>query len=54
MDIPKDSLEMSEENLSGGDKTTFLKFVRRMLQWRPEDRSSARELLEDAWLQKHD
>ncbi|KAI0818845.1 kinase-like domain-containing protein [Irpex lacteus] len=54
IDIPKDSLETSEENLSGGDKTTFLKFVRRMLQWRPEDRSSARELLEDTWLQKHD
>jgi serine/threonine protein kinase len=27
----------------------FLDFVRGMLAWRPEDRKTARELLEDPW-----
>ena len=44
------SLEESEERLSGENKRAFLVFVRRMLQWRPEDRATARELLEDPWL----
>jgi len=29
----------------------FLAFVRRMLQWNSEDRPSAKELLQDPWLQ---
>ncbi|KAI0693722.1 putative CDK4/6 [Cytidiella melzeri] len=51
--IPEDSLESSEENLHGENKAQFLRFVRRMLRWRPEERCSARELLEDPWLKKH-
>ncbi|KAJ5209217.1 hypothetical protein N7449_003596 [Penicillium cf. viridicatum] len=44
------SLENSEERLSGGNKEMFLKFMRGMLQWRPEDRKTAKQLLKDPWL----
>jgi serine/threonine protein kinase len=37
--------------LEGEDKRLFLDFIRKMLQWLPEDRATARELLEDPWLQ---
>lgn len=43
-------LEEYEEHLEGENKKTFLRFLRKMLQWRPEDRSTARELLGDPWL----
>lgn len=48
--IPKGSLEDEEENLSGEDQRLFLEFLRKMLQWRPQDRKSASELLQDRWL----
>ena len=32
------------------DKEMFLAFVKGMLQWRPEDRKTAKDLLEDPWL----
>ena len=44
------SLEESEENLEGSNKEAFLRFVRKMVQWRPEDRQTASQLLEDDWL----
>ncbi|KAK0655487.1 CMGC protein kinase [Cercophora newfieldiana] len=44
------SLEKSEEHLEGRDKEDFLVFVRSMLQWRPEDRKTAKQLLHDPWL----
>jgi hypothetical protein len=50
VDIPAMSLEDSEENLEGKNKALFLQFMRKMLQWEPEKRKSARELLEDPWL----
>ncbi|KAK4154729.1 kinase-like domain-containing protein [Chaetomidium leptoderma] len=51
VEIPKDiSLEASEERLEGENKAMFLEFMRGMLQWRPEDRKTARELAEDPWL----
>ena len=28
----------------------FIKFVRKMVKWNPEDRSSAGDLLKDPWL----
>ena len=43
-------LEESEENLEGSNKEAFLRFVRKMVQWRAEDRQTAKELLEDEWL----
>lgn len=49
-EIPRTSLEESEENLYGEDKRQFLEFIRKMLKWLPEERSSAKELLQDTWL----
>lgn len=49
--IPQgNSLEKAERVLSGRSKEMFLNFVRGMLTWRPEDRKTAKELLEDPWL----
>jgi serine/threonine-protein kinase SRPK3 len=36
--------------MEGEEKALFLTFVRRMLQWLPEDRDTAKELREDPWL----
>ncbi|KAJ5736092.1 uncharacterized protein N7483_001217 [Penicillium malachiteum] len=44
------SLELSEEFLDGKNKEMFIAFMRGMLQWRPEDRKTAKELLQDPWL----
>ncbi|KAL9013981.1 MAG: hypothetical protein Q9173_001356 [Seirophora scorigena] len=43
-------LEDSEERLDGSNKEAFLRFMRKMMQWRPEDRQSAKQLLKDDWL----
>jgi hypothetical protein len=51
VEIAKDnSLEASDERLEGENKAKFLEFMRGMLQWRPEDRKTAKQLLEDRWL----
>ena len=39
-----------EENLSGEEQQQFLDFIKSMLCWLPEERLSARELLEHPWL----
>ncbi|KAJ6155821.1 hypothetical protein N7470_006387 [Penicillium chermesinum] len=44
------SLEQSEGFLEGKNKEMFIDFMKGMLQWRPEDRKSAKELLQDPWL----
>lgn len=49
-EIPDISLEDSEVYLEGDNKEMFLKFVRRMLRWDPEERPTARDLLTDPWL----
>lgn len=50
-------LERRETTLEGEDKKEdrecFLRFMRKMLQWEPEKRSSAGELAEDEWILKH-
>ena len=47
--IPHDrTLEALERKLE--DKTGFLRFIRRTLTWMPEERPTARELLQDPWL----
>ena len=43
------TLESEEEVLKAEEKAKFLVFTRRMLQWYPEDRPSAAELLDDPW-----
>ncbi|KAG6099016.1 hypothetical protein E4U31_004584 [Claviceps sp. LM219 group G6] len=45
-------LEQREMFLKGEDKDCFLRFMRKMLQWEPEKRSSAKELAEDEWILK--
>ncbi|KAL1963422.1 hypothetical protein VTN77DRAFT_8323 [Rasamsonia byssochlamydoides] len=48
--IPTTSLEEVETRLEGRDKDLFLQFKRSMLKWLPEERKTARELLDDPWL----
>lgn len=48
------SLEDSEYNLEGENKSLFLAFVRKMLRWKAEERGAARELLADTWLRDGD
>ncbi|KAJ4212422.1 hypothetical protein NW759_011809 [Fusarium solani] len=43
-------LKWSINCMSGEEKTRFIHFVKRMLTWRPEERSTAKELLDDPWL----
>ncbi|KAI9675959.1 MAG: hypothetical protein M1829_003197 [Trizodia sp. TS-e1964] len=50
VDVPQNSLEDSEKYLEGKKKKLFMQFIRKMLQWDPEKRQSARELLTDSWL----
>ena len=51
-EIPKINLEGVEKRLDGEEKKLFLDFVRKMLKWKPEERSSAKDLLDDLWLNK--
>ncbi|GIJ87713.1 hypothetical protein Asppvi_006626 [Aspergillus pseudoviridinutans] len=46
-------LEDRETTLEGQDKASFLRFMRKMLQWEPGKRSSAKELDEDEWIRKN-
>lgn len=51
IDVPPPvSLEELETNLEGSEKELFLRFVRKMLQWDPQRRQTAKQLLEDEWL----
>lgn len=47
----RESSLQGEENKE--DRECFLRFMRKMLQWKPEARSCARELAEDEWILKH-
>jgi serine/threonine-protein kinase SRPK3 len=47
---PTTILEESEENFEGEDKKAFLQFMRKMLQWVPEERQTAKQLLGDPWM----
>lgn len=48
--VPSVSLEDVVTRLEGSSKILFLQFIRSMLKWLPEKRKSAKELLEDPWL----
>lgn len=48
--IPETSLLNEEARLEGEEKTLFLRFLRKMLQWKPEDRQSLRDIIADEWL----
>jgi serine/threonine protein kinase len=47
---PTESLEDVETRLIGEEKKDFLLFIRSMLNWLPEERKTAKELLQDPWL----
>ncbi|KAG9041090.1 hypothetical protein FS842_002725 [Serendipita sp. 407] len=49
-EIPEGTLETAEKRLGGEEKVLFLDFARKILNWKPEERSTAGELLEDPWL----
>ncbi|KAI0284439.1 kinase-like domain-containing protein [Russula brevipes] len=51
-EVPMLNLEEAEKRLDGEEKKLFLDFVRKMLKWKPEERSSAKDLLDDLWLNK--
>ena len=51
-EIPRTSLEDEEKQLEGEEKALFLDFARKMLRWKPEERSSAKELMDDIWLNR--
>jgi len=48
--IPQTSLEDTISHISGEEKREFLRFMRRILQWAPEDRPTATELLQDPFM----
>ncbi|KFZ06297.1 hypothetical protein V501_07577 [Pseudogymnoascus sp. VKM F-4519 (FW-2642)] len=48
--IPLVSLDSLEKRLSGQEKQLFIQFMRSMLKWMPEERKTAKQLLDDPWL----
>ncbi|KAE8419562.1 U4/U6 small nuclear ribonucleo protein PRP4 [Aspergillus pseudocaelatus] len=50
--IPDKTLEGLAVNIKGEDKEGFLRWLRRALQWNPDDRPTALELLYDEWMMK--
>ncbi|KAJ5642708.1 kinase-like protein [Penicillium lividum] len=47
-------LEQRETTLEGkAEREDFLRFMRKMLEWEPNKRSSAKELAEDEWIHSH-
>ena len=48
--VPKISLSNSEKKLHGRDQEMFLQFIKSMLTWAPEQRKTAKQLLDDPWL----
>ena len=50
-EVPQGNLEEAEKQLEGEEKKLLLDFVKKMLRWKPEERSSAKDLLDDdIWL----
>ncbi|KAB8262945.1 kinase-like protein [Aspergillus pseudonomiae] len=50
--VPDITLDRLAAHIQGDDKDGFLLFLRRALEWDPERRPTARDLLFDAWLMK--
>lgn len=51
-EVPNETLEGMQNRLEGEEKALCLRFMRRMLRWKPEERSSAKDLLDDPWLKR--
>lgn len=50
MPIPETSLEHMDQRLEGEEKAQFMSFMRKMLQWDPEDRQDSESIYWDEWL----
>ncbi|GAB1201152.1 hypothetical protein APSETT444_010539 [Aspergillus pseudonomiae] len=50
--VPDRTLEGLAIDVKGEDKEGFLRWLRRALQWNPDDRPTALELLYDEWMMK--
>ncbi|KAJ5706945.1 hypothetical protein N7488_006746 [Penicillium malachiteum] len=48
--VPQISLGSFEQRLSGSEKEQFISFLKSMLRWLPEERKTAKQLLDDPWL----
>lgn len=48
--MPTVSLEVLEKRLNGKEKELFLAFIMSMLKWLPEERKTAKQLLEHPFL----
>ncbi|KAL4788916.1 kinase-like domain-containing protein [Aspergillus venezuelensis] len=48
--LPNCTLETLEERLKGKEQENFLRLLRRMLCWRPEQRATVKQLIFDPWL----
>ncbi|CAG8070855.1 unnamed protein product [Penicillium nalgiovense] len=44
------SFKSTLSKFNGEEKRMFISFVNRMIKWKPEERSTAKELLQDPWL----
>lgn len=47
---PERSFEASAQYLDDAERDLFCKFIRKMVQWSPERRQTAKQLLDDPWL----
>jgi hypothetical protein len=48
--IPNQSLETRNKHFSGEDGELLLEFMRRVIRWLPEERPTAEDLYEDAFI----
>ncbi|KAI6823566.1 kinase-like protein [Hortaea werneckii] len=48
--IPDTSLEQMDQRLEGEEKVRFMSFMRKMLQWDPEDRQDSESIYWNEWL----
>ena len=48
--LPDITLESLATDIKGKDKDGFLRFLRRILRWLPEERPTTEELVFDPWL----
>jgi serine/threonine-protein kinase SRPK3 len=48
--LPNSTLEKTAGKWDVGNHVEFLAFLRKMICWKPEERFTAKQLLEDSWL----
>lgn len=44
------NFENTLSHVQGEEKSMFIKFIKRIVTWNPDERSTAKELLQDPWL----